>query len=348
MSRLDHQVLRLEKRVPLRISRGLSTHSDVIWMRWEEAGTTGWGECVPYEIGNYSESLDEVLAALQTLSGSLRDASAWDRRAIEQRLRQEGMKRAVIAGLNQAMLDWMGKVLGRPVWQLFGLSGDQVPVTSVTIGIGSPADARKRVRQWRELHDFKAFKLKLGSKEGIRADQETYEAVREEVGSGARLSVDANGGWSEVDACEMARWLATRGLDHLEQPVPRGQEASFAAIRRASSLPVIADESCCGLADVVALSQLVDGINVKVPKCGGIDEALRTIETARACHLRVLIGCYGSSSLGNSAAAALGALADYTDLDSHLNLADDPFKGARLFEGRLLPSTAPGFGTTHG
>jgi L-alanine-DL-glutamate epimerase-like enolase superfamily enzyme len=344
---IDHQVVTLEKRVPLTISRGTHTHSEIVWLRWREDGIEGWGEAVPFSIGDRGGTVADIVTALASVRESLRQSSAWDRVVLEQNLRNNRVSSALVSGLNQAMLDWLGKKLGQPVWRLFGLTPRAGPLTSATIGIAAPDAARHRVRLWRASGDFRAFKIKLGSPAGLAADRAMFEAVRDEVGPGIRLSVDANGGWSVADACAMSAWLAERGVDHVEQPLARGQEAELPRVRAACSLPVFVDESCCTSRELAALIGRVDGINIKLMKCGGLDEALRLVATARAHGLRILVGCYGSSALGNTAAATLGPLVDCLDLDSHLNLKDDPFQGAALEAGWFSLPAAPGFGVTH-
>lgn len=347
MSTLEHTVLTLEKRVPLTISRGTQTHSQVVWLRWREDSIEGWGEAVPFSVGARGETGDDIVAALTSVRAELNRTSAWHRIAVEEQLRRKRISSALIAGINQAMFDWAGRKTGQPVSRLLGLSPADGPFTSVTVGISAPEAARRRVRLWREAGDVRAFKIKLGSPDGIAADQAMFAAVRDEVGDGGRLSIDANGGWSVPDACKMSAWLATRGVDYLEQPLPHGCEADLIAVRAASPLPIFVDESCCVSRDLASLTGLVDGINIKLMKCGGLDEALRLIAAARALGLRILVGCYGSSALGNTAAATLAPLVDYIDLDSHLNLKADPFRGATLVAGRLSLPTTPGFGITH-
>jgi L-Ala-D/L-Glu epimerase len=173
--------------------------------------------------------------------------------------------------------------------------------------------------------------------------------VRSALPEGTRLSVDANGGWSLADAKQMAEWLAERGIDHLEQPLRRGAEEELAELRAQSQLPVILDESVLDSADIVRLHRMaaLDGINIKLMKCGGVTEALRMVATARAHGLKILVGCYGHTALGNTAAAALAPLVDYLDLDSHLNLKDDPFSGSEYRDGYLHPPAGVGFGISH-
>jgi L-alanine-DL-glutamate epimerase-like enolase superfamily enzyme len=207
MVSIDHSVLELEKRVPLTIARGTRTHSSAVWLRWKEAGIEGWGEAVPVNVGNYDETIEDIVGALSERKRWLSEASA---------------PSALIAGINQAVLDWLGKNTGRPAWQVLGLSSPGPgPITSVTVGISSPEAARVRVRQWREVGDVRAFKIKLGSPAGILADQRMFEAVQAEVGAGIRLSVDANGGWSVDDACRMAAWRSAASITS-NSPCPAG------------------------------------------------------------------------------------------------------------------------------
>ena len=262
-------------------------------------------------------------------------------------MRAAGAPSGLIAAVNLALYDWLGKRLGQPVWRLLGLPALEEPLTSVTVGIAAPEAAAQRVRLWLESGDVRAFKVKLGSKAGAEADRAMFAAVLAAIPAGMRVSVDANGGWSLATAIEMAAWLAERGVDHLEQPLPRGQEKDLAALRATMKLPLMVDESCRTADELVRIAGSIDGINIKLMKCGGLDGALQLVHTARAHGLKILVGCYGNSALANTAAAQLGGLVDYLDLDSHLNLEDDVFQGAALIAGRLRLSFQPGFGVSH-
>jgi L-Ala-D/L-Glu epimerase len=130
----------------------------------------------------------------------------------------------------------------------------------------------------------------------------------------------------------------------LEQPLAQGDEARLVDLKRESPLPIFADESCFTSKDIPGLIDRVDGINIKLMKAGGLTEAIRMIDVARAHGLQVMFGCYSDTVLANTAASHLSPLADYLDLDSHLNLIDDPFIGANLVNGRLMPGNSPGLG----
>ncbi len=263
---------------------------------------------------------------------------------IESLLRTFSLLSATRTAVDLALHDWMGKKVGLPLWQIWGLDRRRIVPTSVTIGISSPEAAKQRMLQWLDVTTVKAVKVKLGSPEGLAADRAMLQAVREVAPSDAKFSVDANGGWTVEQAIEMAHWLNDHGITYIEQPLPAGQEADLPQVYRRSPLPIFVDESCFTSRDIPALADRVNGINIKLMKSGGLTEALRMIYTARACGLQVMFGCYSDSALSNTAAAQLAPLADHLDLDSHLNLKDDPFVGATMKDGCLIPSDAPGLG----
>jgi len=333
----------VNKRFPLTISRGTTAQTTNVWVRISSDGIEGWGEASPFGVGNHRQSTDTIKDALQQVMPLLQPFSPLQRQQIEQVLIQNRVPSAARAALDIAMHDWLGKRVGLPLWQIWGLDRNQIVPTSVTIGINSPEGARARARDWLQFTDVRLFKVKLGSPDGIDADKKMLLAVREEAPE-TELFVDANGGWSLEDAIAMCNWLADLGIKYVEQPLLRGEEKSLSKLKEHSPLPIFVDESCFTSSDIPHLANYVDGINIKLMKSGGLTEAMRMVHTARAYGLQVMFGCYSDSSLANTAALQLAPLADYLDLDSHLNLIDDPFTGALLKEGRVLPNDLPGLG----
>ncbi|MFN6518271.1 MAG: dipeptide epimerase [Nostoc sp. CreGUA01] len=336
----------VNKRFPLTISRGTTAQTTNVWVQISQDGIEGWGEASPFGVGNHRQSTDTIKDALEQVIPLLQPFSPLQRQEIEQVLTQNQAPSAVKAALDIAMHDWLGKRVGLPLWQIWGLDRHAIVPTSVTIGINSPAGAIARAKDWLNFTDVRVFKVKLGSPDGIEADQKMLLAVREAAPE-PEFFVDANGGWSLEDAIAMCHWLADLGIKYVEQPLPRGQETSLAKLKENSPLPIFVDESCFTSSDIPHLSNYVDGINIKLMKSGGLTEAMRMVHVARAYRLQVMFGCYSDSSLANTAAAQLAPLADYLDLDSHLNLIDDPFMGALLKQGRVLPNDLPGLGVQH-
>jgi muconate cycloisomerase len=264
---------------------------------------------------------------------------------IETHLERAGGGIAARAGLDLALHDWLGKRCGMPLYRLLGADLRAIAPTSVTIGIQAPERACLRAGELiRE--GARVLKIKLGGGEGLRADRAMFDAVRSAAPPDVRLRVDANGGWTLRDAREMIPWLADRGVEYVEQPLPRGSEGDMPALHKEATIPLFADESCRVASDIPALADRVHGVNLKLMKAGGIREGLRLIHTARAHGLMVMLGCMSESSLAIAASVHLSPLADYLDLDSHLNLVSDPCCGLRWESGCVTPSNRPGLGVS--
>jgi L-alanine-DL-glutamate epimerase-like enolase superfamily enzyme len=337
--KLAFRTVHLKKRFPLRISRGEITGSDNLFVSVTEDGVTGWGEMAPgaSEGAGTAAEGEAMLAefAAGGLPGSIHET--WEA------AREAGVAPCALAALDIALWDLRARQAGMPLYRMLGLPRRAV-ASSLTVGINPPEVVRERVPLLL-AQGARALKIKLGSPEGVAADEAMFAAVVEAVaGANVLLRVDANGGWSLEDARRMMRWLAARDVEYVEQPLVRGAEGELPALFRDRPLPIYADESCRMSGDVPALADRVDGVNLKLMKAGGITEALRIVATARAHGLRTMIGCMGESSVAIAAGASLGALFDQIDLDSHLNLDPDPAEGAPFVDGTTLPAERPGHG----
>ncbi|MBR8830283.1 MAG: L-Ala-D/L-Glu epimerase [Chroococcopsis gigantea SAG 12.99] len=341
---LSWETFTIHKRYALKISRGVTGQNTNVWVKVSADNITGMGESSVFSIVSESEKNTEVIIAeLNRIAPLLERFHPLDRRSIEKILQDQSISSNTRAGIDVALQDWMGKRVGLPLWQMWGLDRKTIVPISVTIGISSPRAAVERVEKWLEVAPFRLFKLKLGSPDGIEADKEMFLAVRNFIPH-LPLTVDANGGWNLEESIEMCQWLAHRGVTYVEQPLGVGREKDLEVLYQRSPLPLFADESCfCG-EDIPHLAPYVHGINIKLMKAGGLGEVMRMIHIAQACNLKIMFGCYSDSSLANTAMSHLSPYADYLDLDSHLNLIDDPFQGVSLEEGRLLPGDLPGLG----
>jgi L-alanine-DL-glutamate epimerase-like enolase superfamily enzyme len=337
---IEFRTLHLKKRFPLAISRGVITGSDNLFVGVTEGGVTGWGEMAPgsTEGADTPEEGERMLRAFVESGPDLSSIHMTYASASE-----AGVAPCALAALDMALWDLRAKTAGMPLYRLLGLGRRAVP-SSLTVGINPPDVVRERVPLL-VARGARALKIKLGSPAGIEADKAMFAAVVEAAeGQDLVLRVDANGGWSLADARHMMAWLAERGAEYVEQPLVRGEEDALPDLFRDRPLPIFVDESCRMSADVPALADRVDGVNLKLMKCGGITEALRIVATARAFGLKTMIGCMGESSIAIAAGASLSELFDYIDLDSHLNLDPDPCAGAPISNGIVLPDDVPGHG----
>lgn len=345
---------RLTKAVPLAISRGTTAEVEHVLLRIEHDGIIGLGESGGFDTGHRCYHTDAIVAELEALLPRLEGLQPEPLQALEPLLAP--LSPPARCAVDLALHDWWGKALGLPLQRLWGLDRSAVVATSVTLGLGPVEAVLERLQRWWRQLPATRIKLKLGSPEGLDHDRALVLAVaaaleqrRQATATSLELQVDANGGWDLDGARSMLAWLAGQGVTLVEQPLPPLDDpeadcAAFAALELDCPIPLVADESCWDLRDVVRLAPYVDGINIKLLKSGGLAEALLMARLARRLDLGVMLGCYSDSVLLNGAAAQLLPLVEWPDLDSHLNLIDDPFRGPSLTADRLAAGPGPGLG----
>ncbi len=341
---IQYKTIYLKKRFALAISRGVTNGTDNLFLAITMQDITGFGEMSP----GRTEGADSVEAAQSALESftAANDLEALSVDAIHDLALEQQVPACAIAALDMALWDWLARKNAQPLYQMLGFPRPKVP-TSVTVGINPPEVLKERVPLLLEGTGVRSLKLKLGSPEGIEVDQAMYAQVAESARAyGVSLRVDANGGWDVAAAKTMMRWIADRGADYVEQPLEQGAEDGLPELFRDRPLPILIDESCHFVDDANRWAHCVDGVNIKMMKCGGVTGALRIIAAAKEHGLKIMVGCMGESSMSIAAAAALTGLADHVDLDSHLNLDPDPSLGTRLQEGVVVPLANPGHGAT--
>ncbi|MBS1726978.1 MAG: dipeptide epimerase [Armatimonadetes bacterium] len=334
------EIRTLQKLYPLTISRGTMSSSDNLFVTLSDGTHTGIGEHAPATGKAWTAERGQTQLKDFVASQGVPE-SPFD---LWQAMKDAEIDPPAMAALDIALWDLLAKQGGLPLYRLLGLPKRAVP-TSVTIGINPPEVTRERVPDILRTTGAKCLKIKLGSPEGRDHDKEHFMAAKESSDAfGVKLRVDANGGWTVAEAIDMIAWLAERGVDYVEQPLPEGQEAGLPEVFAHRKLPIFVDESCRFSSDIPKWAAHVDGVNLKLMKCGGVTEALRIVASARAHGLQTMIGCMSESSIAIAAGAAMSALFDYIDLDSHLNLNPDPASGAEIHDGLVLPNEKPGHG----
>jgi L-alanine-DL-glutamate epimerase-like enolase superfamily enzyme len=331
---LEAAFLELRTKHPFIIARGGQSDYQTIWVRLRDGdGNEGWGEAAPTKF--YGETPESVLSALNLYACEMPD-NPFDLEETERRwaikLRRNPAARSA---LSAALHDLVGKRLGIPVYRLWGLDPAKAPMSTFTIGLDTSEKIRAKVL---EAAQYPILKIKLGTDR----DVEILRTIRDTTDKEVR--VDANCGWTVKRAIAMLPVLAEFGVTVLEQPLPPNELDGLAEITRRASIPVIADESCETAVDIPRLVGKVDGINIKLAKCGSLREAVRMIAIARAHGMMVMVGCMIESSLGITAAAHFSPLVDIVDLDGAALLANDPFLGASIDGGRVTLPEGPGLG----
>ena len=300
-------------------------------------GVVGYGEASmpPY----LSESTASVMAFLERVDLSqfkspfeMEDILGYVDRICENNA-------AAKASIDIALHDLVGKLIGRPWWQIWGLDKEKTPSTFYTIGIDAPDVVKEKTK---EAAKFDILNVKLGR--DAKSDREMIESVR--AVSDKPIAIDANQGWTDkVYALDLIGWLHEKGVILIEQPMKKTKLDDIAWITERSPLPVIADESLQRLTDIPRLKGAFSGINVKLMKCTGMREAWKMINLAKALDMKTMVGCMTESSCAISAAAQLSPMVDWADLDGNLLISNYVFYGVKTApNGKLLLSDEPGLG----
>jgi L-alanine-DL-glutamate epimerase-like enolase superfamily enzyme len=310
-----------------RIARGAESvaRSVVVHLQWN--GLTALGESAPSE--RYAESIDSVRAALGT-HRLLDDPYLLDAQLA-------GLPPAARCGLDIALHDLIGRDLDRPLYRLLGLDAALTPRTSFTLGIAPIDETLAKVR---DIAAHPILKVKLGAGDEL----ETIAAIRA-IYTGT-IRIDANEGWTPERSVALLAELARFDIEFCEQPIPAGSPERLRWIRDRSPIPIVTDEDSRDAGDLAALIGCVDGINVKLVKCGGIRGALAMIHAARALGFKIMLGCMVESQILATAAAHLSPLVDWADLDGPFLTASDPYDGIGYVDGKIVLPSGPGLGVT--
>jgi L-alanine-DL-glutamate epimerase-like enolase superfamily enzyme len=320
--------------------RSIDARQNVL-VELEAGGIVGRGEAEPTPY--YDETAETALAALKAFDPAPLAGIEGGQPVAEIVIAcagQLGRNMSVLAALDAALWDIRGKQLGRPVWNLLGAPPRCRVPTSYTIGMADPDTMAREAERVRDT--YRILKIKVGGE----SDVACLRAIRSVTDLPVR--VDANAAWTGPEAVERIAELSEFGLELIEQPCPRADLDGLGRAAGSTELPVIADESCHTAADVDRLAGVVDGVNIKLTKSGGLCEAARIVERAKTHGLKLMIGCMTSSSLAVTAAAHVAGWMDFIDLDGNLLLAEDPFRGATVQGGMIRIPDAPGLGVEKG
>ena len=303
------------------ISRGAKTHVDVILCALSDGSVTGRAEATPiyYEGESAEECADQIRQFVA-------EHPKLDRTLLLRKMPRGAARNA----LDCALWDLECRKKNIALWQLALLPEPAATVSALTISLGTPSLMESHARQ-AATDGYTLLKLKLAGDN----DHERVAAVHRGAPA-ARLIVDANESWNDLDIAAEAAHLAQYSVELIEQPVSAGHDHLLSGVK----LPVLlcADESCHTSADIEKIAPYYDAVNIKLDKAGGLTEAIAMARAAQAMDLSIMVGCMLSTSLGIRPAFALAQMAHWVDLDGPLLLAKDRDPGFRFETGRILPA----------
>lgn len=303
---------------PFEIAREVSTGIDALVVTLRDAdGRTGRGEAagVSYD----DETLQSMASQIELVCPLLHaDVTGAD---LQRWLPAGGARNA----LDCALWDLRAKQTQRPAWAMAGLEQPRPVMTAYTIGLGSEADVRRKVRAARH---FPLLKLKADATRHL----DMVRWAREEHPE-ARLVIDANQAWDRALLQRILPALAAQRVELIEQPVPRGTDEQLADLN--SPIPLAADESCSDRGSLQRLRGLYQYVNIKLDKSGGLTEALAMVEHAREMGFGLMVGNMGGTSLAMAPAHLVAQACSWVDLDGPLLLREDRGGGVR-YDGPML------------
>lgn len=332
---LSYSPYNLILKYPFTISTYSRTTTPVVLVEIHCNGYIGYGEAsLPQYLG---ETQDSVISFLKQVDlGQFSDLTAIDEILTYVDHIAIG-NTAAKASIDIALHDLVGKMAGKAWHEIWNLNPENTPNTTYTIGIDTDDIVKKKTRE--VASDFKILKVKLGGND----DKRMIEVIRS--ATNLPLAIDANQGWRDrSEALEMVHWLKEQGVVLIEQPMLKTDLEGSAWLTAHSPLPIFADESVQRLADMEKIKGAFSGINIKLMKCTGMNEAYKMINIAPSMGFDVMLGCMTETSCAISAASQLSPAVNFADLDGALLITNDCFRGTTIKNGKIILNNLPGIG----
>jgi L-alanine-DL-glutamate epimerase-like enolase superfamily enzyme len=306
-----------------KISKATRNTTDTVYAKVEHEDHVGYGEASlpPYVENNQEEviqklndfklpenlTLDHIHEYLHSLDDTFKDIMP------------------AKAALDIAFHDLIGKINKISVREMYSLPEEQNGLCSFTLSMTSKETYKSDIIKHPQFH---FYKIKLDGKNDLDRINDYLSICKEP------FAVDVNQAWSDKNyALEMAEWLKSKGALFIEEPMKSIQDTAW--LSHHTKIPVIADENFQRIYDLKEISEAYSGINVKLSKCGGIDEAYRILKHAKEMNLKTMLGCMSESSCGVAAAGQLAPMCDWLDLDGPYLIKNDPFKGYHIIDGDI-------------
>ena len=331
--KLQYKTYNLPFRHPFTISKGTKTHQPTLIVELDFMGIKGYGEAPA--IAYYNITVEKMVEDLERKKIFVEKFAFSDPERYWHYLHHLFPANPfLVCALDMAGWDIYGKLKRKQLHELWNLDSAKAPVTDFTIGIDTIENMVSKMKE----KPWPIYKIKVG----VADDIEMVTTLRRHTH--AVFRVDANAGWSLEQALQKIPLLKDLGVEFVEQPLAKDDWEGMQILFKQSVVPLIADESCVGEADVEKCVGHFHGINIKLTKCSGITPARRMITKAKQLGMKVMVGCMNESSIGTAAIAQLAPMLDYVDMDGTLLLADDIAEGVGFDNGRILFNDIAGLG----
>ncbi len=349
INRIEVYKVSIKLKKPFIISLGSITHAENIYLRIStDKGVTGYGECSPSLTIN-GESTGTCADVAHYLA---RPLTGKDPRDIEG---CSALMDAVIYGntsiksaFDIALHDIAARDKGLPLFEFLGGNDRKELYTDYTVSLDEATVMAEEALEIKRK-GFPFIKVKLG--DNRHNDLIRIKGIREAVGKDIPLRLDANQGWDKETAVLLLNDLAGMNIEYCEEPIPRWDFMSLPELRRASPIPLMADESCLDHNDAARLIELeaCDYINVKLGKSSGLFKAAKIANLASDAGIRMMVGGFMESRLAFTASAHFSLSNDhivFSDFDSPMMMEEDPVTGGIEYRkgGQVKVPSGPGLG----
>ena len=332
--KLSFTTYRIFLKHPFGISRSSNNWYDIVFLFLQDGNIIGRGEAAPSI--RYKESTEKILSVLNR-GVNLPESGNMTLEKMQNLIypQLENIK-SLQAAFSMALWDWWSQKKNVPIWKILDCKNSETMETSFTIAIGQIKEIEKKII---EADPYNILKVKLGTP---KDDKKIIKEIRKFTDKIIR--VDANEGWDFDTSVEMCKWLADQNVEFIEQPFPAKDLEKSQKLTSLSPLDIYADENSRDVRDIIKIKNSFDGINIKLMKCGSIEEALKMVTLAKKYNLKIMLGCMVETSVGITAAASISSIVDKVDLDGNLLINNDPFEGVKVVNGKLSLPNANGLG----
>jgi o-succinylbenzoate synthase len=312
-----------------------------------DTGLTGWGEAAPFLYYAPETAADAASMVTDFMAREVIGKDPRDVRAIYEHFGMLDGHEFAKCAIETALWDIVGQAAGLPLYRLLGGAvRPSVPLVTV-LHVGEPDEMAREAREW-VGKGFRRLKLKVGF--GPERDEAMVAKVREAVGDGVLIRVDAEEHYTTKEALVVARRLERYNLELISQPVARTDWEGMALLRTALAVPLLADEGIHSPADVLTCvhAKAADMVNIKVVKSGGVLPSLEMAAICHAAHYPVVIGSMIEAGIGSLLGAHVAAVLSgvfSTELCGPLLFAETLLdRPLRIEDGALWIDETPGLG----
>jgi len=294
---------------PYEMARGraLDRHGFIVVLE-TASGHHGYGEA-SLDPSAHREEAAAILPYIELMARELIAADVEDiDDVLEPHITGDDAARAAHCAIETALADAGAREAGRPLAEL--LSEDAAPRRAVPVNATVAArstTAAAAAALLASAQGFSCIKLKVGMEATLSAEAERVKTVREVIGAGVRLRLDANGAWDEPVAIATIRNCEAYEIELVEQPVPAEDLRALGKVRDALATSIAADEAISGYESAVDALKYADILILKPARLGGLSIARYVAKAAASAGAGAIVTTTIDTGIGTAAALHLAA-----------------------------------------